>query len=185
MAIADLDVAIDHHRSAHEAHRAHADAVAKLPELFFQRGNLRVRIARPDDAQAGRLLAEHHGRVFRTAEPDSDDRRLTGKPALAEANQRVEIEPPDAVDAVAGKQHAIVGAEQATFMHGGEFDPIGVGMKRIFDLGGAVARAVARRSAASSATGPPSMLASLPILTYQRGRPVSPHMARRSSLAAS
>ena len=75
--------------------------------------------------------------VFRTAEPDSDDRRLTGKPAFAEANQRVEIEPPDAIDAVAGKQHAIVGAEQATFMHGSEFDPIGVGMKRIFDLGGA------------------------------------------------
>ena len=34
--------------------------VAKLLELFFQRGNLRVRIARPDDAQARRLLAEHH-----------------------------------------------------------------------------------------------------------------------------
>ena len=45
--------------------------------------------------------------------------------------------------------------------------------------------AVARRSAASSATGPPSIAASLPILTYQRGKPVSPHMARRSSLAAS
>ena len=48
-----------------------------------------------------------------------------------------------------------------------------------------VARAVARRKAASNATGPPSIFASLPILTYQRGRPVSPHMARRSSFAAS
>ena len=48
-----------------------------------------------------------------------------------------------------------------------------------------VALAVARRSAASSATGPPWICASLPILTYQRGTPVSPHMARRSSFAAS
>ena len=33
--------------------------------------------------------------------------------------------------------------------------------------------------------GPPSMRASLPIFTYQRGTPVSAHMARRSSFAAS
>ena len=167
-------------------------------------------IARADDAQAGRLLAQHHAGVLGAAEPDADDRRLAGEPALAEADQRVEIEPLDAVDAVAGKQHAVIGAEQAALVHGGELDPVGVGMERVLDLGradadivvvvGAPERmhavgtqrhvvawrcAVARRSAASSATGPPSMRASLPILTYQRGRPVSPHMARRSSLAAS
>jgi hypothetical protein len=47
----------------------------------------------------------------------------------------VEIEPPDAVDAVSGKQHAIIGAEQATLVHGGEIDPVGIGMKRVLDLG--------------------------------------------------
>src|SRR6266550_8105468 len=36
VAIADLDVAIDHHGRADEAHRAHADAVAELLEFLFQ-----------------------------------------------------------------------------------------------------------------------------------------------------
>ena len=39
------------------------------------------------------------------------------------------------LDAVAGKQHPIVGAEQSALVHRGEFDPIGVGMECVFDLG--------------------------------------------------
>ena len=35
---------------------------------------------------------------------------------------------------VARKQHAIVGAEQAALVHGGELDPVGIGVERIFDL---------------------------------------------------
>ncbi len=60
--------------------------------------------------------------------------RLAGKAALAEADQRVEIKSFDALNAVAGKQHTVIRAEQAALVHGGEFDPIGVGMKRVFDL---------------------------------------------------
>src|SRR5262249_6228520 len=111
VAIADLDVAIDHHRGAHEPHSAHADAVAELLEFLLQRGDLGIRIARSDHAQAGRLLAQHHAGILGAAEPDADDRRLAREPALAEADERVEIEALDAVDAVAWKQHAIVGAE--------------------------------------------------------------------------
>ena len=48
-----------------------------------------IRIAR-SDAQAGGLLAEHHGGILRAAEPDADDGGLAGEPALAEADQRVE-----------------------------------------------------------------------------------------------
>ena len=134
MAIADFDVAIDHHRGADKAHGAHADGVAEFLELFFQRGDFRIGIARADDAQARRLLAQHHAGVLGAAEPDADDRGLAGEPALAEADQRVEIKPLDAFDAVAGKQHAVVRAEQPAFVHGGEFDPVGVGMEGVFDL---------------------------------------------------
>src|SRR6476659_599569 len=139
MAIADLDVAIDDHRRADESHRAHADAVAERLELLLQRGDLRVRVARSDHAQAGRLLAQHHAGILRAAEPDADDRRLARKPALAEADQRVKIEPPDAVDAVARKQHAVIGAEQATLVHGGEIDPVSIRMKRVLDIARAAA----------------------------------------------
>ena len=66
--------------------------------------------------------------------PDPDDRRLAGEPALAEGDQRVEIEALDALDTVAREQHAIVGAEQAALVHGGEVDPVGVGMEGVFDL---------------------------------------------------
>src|SRR5665213_2472414 len=112
MAIADLDMAIDHHRRADKAHGAHADAVADVLEFVFERGNARVRIARAADAQARGLLAQHHAGVLRAAEADADNGRLTGKAALAEADQSVEKKPLDALDAVAGKQHTIIRAEQ-------------------------------------------------------------------------
>ncbi len=104
-------------------------------QFLLERGDLRIGIARADDAQAGGLLAEHHADVLRAAEPDADDRRLAGEPALAERDQRVEIEALDAVDPVAREQHAVIGAEQAALVHGGEVDPVGVGVERVFDLG--------------------------------------------------
>ena len=135
VAVADLDMAIDHHRGADEAHGAHADIVAELLEFLFDRRDPRIRIARADDAQARGLLAENHAGIFRAAEPDADDGGLAGEPALAEADQRVEIKPLDARDAVGGKQHAVVGAEQAALVHGGQLEPVGVGVEGIFDLG--------------------------------------------------
>src|SRR6516164_8116019 len=45
VAVADLDVAIDHHGAAHESHGAHADAVAELPELHLDRSDAGIGIA--------------------------------------------------------------------------------------------------------------------------------------------
>src|SRR6516165_11200692 len=112
VAIADLDVAVDHHGAADESHGAHADAVAEVLQLRFDGGDAGVGIAVADDAQAGRLLAEYHRDVLGAAEPDADDGGLAGEAALAELDQRVEIEPLDAVEAVGGKQHAVIAAEQ-------------------------------------------------------------------------
>src|SRR6185295_7448934 len=64
VAIADLNVAIDHHGRAHETHGTHAYGVAELFELIFERGDLCVGVARADTAQASGLFAEHHRNVL-------------------------------------------------------------------------------------------------------------------------
>src|SRR5215813_939332 len=56
-------------------------------------------------------------------------------PTIAGPYQRIEIEALDPLDAVPRKQHPIVGAEQAPFVHGNEVEPIGVGMEGVLDLG--------------------------------------------------
>ena len=142
VAIADLDMAIDHHGAAHEAHGAHADAVAEFLEVHLDGGDAGVGIAVADHAQAGRLLAEHHADVLGAAEPDADNGRLAGEPALAELDQGVEVEPPDAFDAVGREQHAVIAAEQPALVHRGQLDPVGVGVKGVFDLRGADAAIV-------------------------------------------
>ena len=76
--VADLDMAIDHHGGADEAHGPHADRVAELLQLQLQLGDLGVRVAVADHAQAGGLLAEGHANVLGAADTDPDDRRLTG-----------------------------------------------------------------------------------------------------------
>src|SRR5579875_4143324 len=134
MAVAHLDVTVDHHRRTDKTHRTHADRVAKPRELLLQRRDLRVGMARPDDAQAAGLLAEYHARVLRSAKTDPDDGRLTGKAALAEPHEGVEIEALDALDSVAGKQHTIIRAEQPSLVHGCQIYPSRVGMERVFDL---------------------------------------------------
>src|SRR5581483_6918807 len=134
VAVADLDVAVDHHGAPHETHGAHADAVAELFELRLQLCDPGIGVARADHAQTRRLLAQDHRDVLGAAEPDADDGRLAGEPAPAEGDERVEVEALDALDAVAGEQHAVVGAEQAALVHGGEVDPVGVGVEGIFDL---------------------------------------------------
>src|SRR5581483_7090788 len=115
-------------------HGAHADVVAELFQLGFERGNPGVGGARAHRAQARRLLAQDHRDVLGAAEPDADDGRLTGKPAPAEGDERVEIETLDALDAVTREQHAVVGAEQAALVHGGEVDPAGVRVEGVLDL---------------------------------------------------
>ena len=46
----------------------------------------------------------------------------------------VEVEALDAAEPVARKQHPIIGAEQTALVHGGQVDPVGVGVERVFDL---------------------------------------------------
>ena len=56
------------------------------------------------------------------------------RPRLPKAIRRIEEEALDAVDAVAGKEHAVVGAEQAALVHGGDVDPIRIRLEGVVDL---------------------------------------------------
>src|SRR5215216_3592687 len=127
-------MAIDHHRRSHEAHGSHTDRISDVLQLVLERGDLRIGIARADNAQARGLLAEDHAGIFRTSKANADDSRLTGEPSFAEPDQGVEVKALDTLDSVAWKQHAVVGPEQSALVHGGEVDPGGFGMEGIFDL---------------------------------------------------
>ena len=120
-------------------------------------------------------------------------------PRLPNATRLSRKEALDPLNPIRWKQHAVIRAEQAALVHGDQVDPFTARLIAIFNLGRAdadivvmvrapqrvhavgrsgtpwVAFAVARRSAASSAIGPPSIWASLPIFTYQRG-----HRCRRT-----
>ena len=125
---------IDHHGRADKTHCPHANTVAEILQLIFERGDLLVGIAVADSAQTGRLLTQLHTGVFRAADADTYDRGLTGKAALAEGNQRIKQEPLDAINAVTGKQHAVIGTEQPSLMHGGDIDPVCIRLKAPVDF---------------------------------------------------
>ena len=134
MGMGDLDMAVDDHGIALEAHGAHADLVAELLQLGFERRHLRVRVAVADGTQTGRLFADAHAGILVAAETDADNRRLAGEAAAAELDHDVEEKALDAVDAVGREQHPVVGAEEAALMHGNQVDPVAVGLERVFDL---------------------------------------------------
>ena len=134
VAVPDLDMSIDDHGVADEPHGSHADGIACLRQLELQRRDLRIRVSVTDRPQAGRTLSEHHARVLRPAEPHADDGRLAGEPPLAESHQGIEEEPLDALNPVAWKQHAVVGAEQPSLVHGDQVDPLAVRLMRVLDL---------------------------------------------------
>ena len=128
-------MAIDDHGFADESHGAHADGIAEFHQFHLKLRDLGVWVAVADRAQACGLLAQDHRCVFRTTEPDTDDRRLTGEAALTERDQAIQIKPFDAFDPVAWEQHPIIGAEQTAFVHGGDVDPVAVRLERVLDLG--------------------------------------------------
>ncbi len=76
----------------------------------------------------------NHAGVFVATEPDTENCRLAGQTALAEGHQTIQKEPFDTINAVARKQHPVVGPEQATFMNGNEIKPVPVRLKGIFDF---------------------------------------------------
>ena len=127
MAVADLDIAVDHHILADKPHRPHANGIAKLFQLVLKRGDPGIAIAVADRAKTGGTLAKNHAAVLCAAKADADDRRLAGQPALAEGHQAVEIEAFDALRCRRGEQHPVVGAEQAALMHGDRIDPFAPG----------------------------------------------------------
>ena len=57
---------------------------------------------------------------------------------------RVDDEALDAGDAVAREQHAVVAAEQAALVHGGDVDPVALGLEAIVDVRREHAHVVAR-----------------------------------------
>ena len=56
------------------------------------------------------------------------------RPRWPNDDQRVDEEPLDAGDAVAGEEHAVVAAEQAALVHGREVDPIALGLEAVVDV---------------------------------------------------
>ncbi len=64
VAVADLDMRIDDHGLADEAHGAHADGISKLGELELQFRDFRIWVAVADGAQTGGPLAVHHAGVL-------------------------------------------------------------------------------------------------------------------------
>lgn len=89
MSVCHLDVAIHHHRGADEAHRSHADPIAEVLQLHFERSDLRIGVTVADDTEARGLLAYGHRRILRSAKAYADDRRLAGEPATAELHQHI------------------------------------------------------------------------------------------------
>ncbi len=124
VAIADLNIAIDHHVLADKPHGAHADGVAKLLELILQLRNAGVGIAVAHGAQACRAFAQHHAGVLATAKADPDDRGLAGEAAFAKGDEAVEVEPLDPLDPVRGEQHPVIRAKQPALVHCDQIDPL-------------------------------------------------------------
>ena len=86
VAIADLDMAVDDHRFADEAHCPHADAVAEFLELEFQLGDFRIRVAITDGSETGGSLAENHASVFRTSQNPKTPKPQNPKTPFNDAN---------------------------------------------------------------------------------------------------
>src|SRR3954452_6545784 len=53
---------------------------------------------------------------------------------MAEADERVDEEALDAGDAIAGEEHAVITAEEPTFVDGSEVDPIALGLEAVVDV---------------------------------------------------
>ena len=132
--VGDLAVHVEHRRVALEAHDADHRAVAQFQQLQFELGDERIGVPVADEAQAGCFLAERDALVFRAADADADDHRRARQAAMAERDQRVDEEPLDAGDAVAGEEHAVVAAEQAALVDGGEVDPVALGLEAVVDV---------------------------------------------------
>ena len=133
--VRDLDVRGDHERRAGEAHRPDADVIAERRQVGLEPRDGGVGMTAADRPQARRLLAEANARVLGAPDADAHDGRLAGEPALAELHERVDEEALDAADAVGREEHAVVAAEEAALVHGGDVDPVGAGLERVGDFG--------------------------------------------------
>ena len=64
VAIANLNIAINHHRFANKSHRTHADIIAKIFQLVFKFSNFRIGVAVANNPQTGSAFTEHHTGIF-------------------------------------------------------------------------------------------------------------------------
>ena len=133
MGVGDFAVDVEHRRVALEAHDADHGAVAQFEQFQFEFGDERIGVAVADETQAGGFFAERDALVFRAADADADDDGRAGQAAVAEGDERVDEEPLEAGDAVAGEEHAVVAAEEAAFVDGGEVDPVAFGLEAVVD----------------------------------------------------
>jgi len=134
MAITYLDIAINHHRAADKAHRAHADIIAQFGKFSFQCSDFRVRIFIANHAQTGRPFSQDHTGIFCPAQPNAYNGWLTGKTALAKGHQTIQIKPLYPLNPVRGEQHPVICAKQAALMNGYQVNPFAVRLKRIFNF---------------------------------------------------
>ena len=131
--VGDFAVDVEHGRVAFEAHDADHRAVAEFEQFEFEFGDERIGVAVADEAEARCFFTECDALIFRAADADADDDGRAGEAAVAEGDERVDEEPFDAGDAVAGEEHAVVAAEEAAFVNGGQVDPVALGFEAVVD----------------------------------------------------
>ena len=135
VAIANLNIAINHHGFANKSHRAHADIISQFFEFIFKRGNFRIGVVITNHAKTGSAFSKNHTAIFRTTKTNANNRWLAGKAALAKSDKRVKIKPFDAFNPVTWEQHPVISTKKATFVNRDKVNPIAIRFKTIFDFG--------------------------------------------------
>src|SRR5689334_6003364 len=100
-----------------------------------------------NDAEAGCFFAECDALIFRAADADADNHGRAREAAMTERHERVDEEPLEARDSVAGEEHPVVAAEEAAFVNGRHVDPVALRLEAVVNAGGHHADVVARVAA--------------------------------------
>ena len=84
--------------------------------------------------ETGRLFTQYHAGVFASADSYANNCGLAGKSASTKLNHRIQKHFLDSIPAITGKQHSVIGSEQATLVHCGDIEPVGVRFHGVFNL---------------------------------------------------
>ena len=97
-----------------------------------------------NEPQAGGFFRKGNSLVLGAAQSHAYHYRRAGEAPAGKLSHVVQQEPLDPVGTVGGKQHTVVGAEEAAFVHRDYVDPIPVRFERVVDVGREHPQIVAR-----------------------------------------